>query len=101
MLRCPGPRSAGTPFRTPFPAGHPLSNDSGESLVGMGGNQVEGAQSVVWGSTSRTVSALVNGVAVTNQGSGLPSVSITAPIGLALLNDPGINGTAGQTSDPR
>ena len=76
------------------------SNDPAELLVGAAGNQVEGPPSVVSGPTMLTVAGVVNGQAENNQATVLPTVAIAAPIGLALVNDTGVSGVDGQTSDP-
>ncbi len=99
FLAQPSIANATTPL-TAFTVGMAPSNDPGELLVAAAGNQVEGPASVVSGPTMLTVSAIVNGQAERNQATVLPTVAITAPIGLALVNDTGVSGVDGQTSDP-
>jgi hypothetical protein len=79
--------------------GMATSNDPGELVVSASGNQVEGPVRVVAGTTLETIAATVNGQVVTNQGTVLPTVSLSAPTGLALVDDTGISATDGITSD--
>ena len=99
FLAQPSIADATTPL-TALTVGMAPSNDPGELLVAAAGNQVEGPASVVSGPTMLTVAAVVNGQAENNQATVLPTVVIAAPIGLALVNDTGVSGVDGQTSDP-
>jgi len=99
FLAQPSIASATSPL-TALTVGMAPSNDPGELLVAAAGNQVEGPASVVTGPTMLTVAGVVNGQAENNQATVLPTVAIAAPLGLALVNDTGVSGVDGRTSDP-
>jgi hypothetical protein len=98
FLDQPGVAGA-TAQQTALTIGMATSNDPGELVVSLSDNQVEGPAQVVAGTTLETIAATVNGQVVTNQGTVLPSVSLSAPTGLALVNDTGISATDGITGD--
>ena len=71
-------QAASTAQLRAFTVGMAPSNDPGELVVNVAGNQVEGPAGVVSGATLLTVAAIVDGQSQTNQGTVLPTLSITA-----------------------